>query len=63
MVYNVYMKDERRKPTTIRFTERADRLLDALADKIGVSRSAVIEMAIREKADREGVSIVEKFDD
>ena len=42
-------------PTSLRLSPEAKRLLAALAERLGVSQSAVIELAIREKADREGV--------
>jgi predicted transcriptional regulator len=36
-------------------TPEAKRLLKLLADQLGISQSAVMELAIREKAKREGV--------
>ena len=39
--------------TTIRITEDARSLLERLSDKLGVSHTAIIEMAIREKAKRD----------
>jgi predicted transcriptional regulator len=41
--------------TSIMLTPEAKRLLRLLADKLGISQSAVMELAIREKAKREGV--------
>jgi antitoxin component of RelBE/YafQ-DinJ toxin-antitoxin module len=46
-----------RKTTTlsIRLTDDAIRLRAALADKLGLSLSAVVELALRQMAKREGV--------
>lgn len=44
-----------KQSTTHRLTEEARLLLQALARKSGVSQTAIMEMAIREKAKREGV--------
>jgi predicted transcriptional regulator len=41
--------------TSIRLTPDAKRLLEILAEKLGVSQSAVLELAIRDKAKRESV--------
>lgn len=41
--------------TSIRLTMKAKHLLEALAEKLGISQSAVIEIAIREKAKIEDV--------
>lgn len=49
------MKTLREKPTTIRFTHRGKRLLELLAEKMGISQSAVIEVAIRKLAEIENV--------
>jgi len=46
---------KKKNPTTIRFTPRARELLVKLAESLGVSRTSVIEMAIREKAKKEGI--------
>lgn len=43
----------RRVPLSVRLTDEGHRLLDDLSESLGVSKSAVIEMAIREKARRE----------
>jgi len=48
-----------KKPTTIRLSAEARRLLDALSARLGVSHTAVIELAIREKAQREDVKAKE----
>lgn len=42
-----------RAPLSVRLTDDAHHLLNDLATSLGVSKSAVIEMAIREKARRE----------
>jgi predicted transcriptional regulator len=44
-----------KKPTSIRLSEEARRLRALLAKKLGVSQSAVLELAIRELARREGI--------
>ena len=41
--------------TSLRLSIEAKRLLRALADKSGVSMTAMLELMIREKAKREGV--------
>lgn len=42
-------------PSGFRLSEEARRLLAALAERMGVSKTAVMEIAIREKAKREKV--------
>jgi predicted transcriptional regulator len=44
-------------PTSIRISEEAKRLLAALADKLGISQMAVIEIAVRKMAEAEGVKV------
>ena len=44
-----------KKATTIRYTPQAKRLLKALASKLGVTQSAVVELAIRFLARAEGL--------
>lgn len=44
-----------RASTSIRLTAEGARLLKALAERLGVSQSAVMELAIREKAQKENV--------
>lgn len=39
-----------KSPTSIRLSDEAERLRDALADHLGVSKTAVLELAIRELA-------------
>ncbi len=43
------------KPTSVRLSDDAKRLIKLMAAKLGISQTAVIELAIREKARREGV--------
>lgn len=54
---NTKSRAKRAKPTTIRLTQFADDLLVKLAQKHGVSKAAIIEMAIREKAIRDKVDL------
>jgi hypothetical protein len=44
-----------KRPTSVRLTADGHRLLVAMASKLGVNQSAAMEIAIREKAKREGV--------
>jgi predicted DNA-binding protein len=44
-----------KKATSIRLSEEAMRLRNLLAEKLGVTASDVIELAIRELAKKEGV--------
>jgi hypothetical protein len=55
--------DKRKTPTGFRLSERAIALLEALAEKHGVNNTAIVEMAIREKAEREKVEPKAKKDD
>jgi len=41
--------------TSMRLSSEAKRLLALLAQKLSISQAAVLELAIREKAKREGV--------
>lgn len=41
--------------TSVRLSEEAKRLLTETAQKLSISQAAVLELAIREKAKREGV--------
>ena len=45
-------------PTSVRLSPMAKALLKALSERLGVSQSAVLEIAIREKARAEGVDAV-----
>jgi Ribbon-helix-helix protein, copG family len=42
------------KPTSVRLSEDAKRLIKLMSQKLGISQTAIIELAIREKARREG---------
>jgi predicted transcriptional regulator len=42
-------------PTSHRFSDEARRLLALLAEKLSISQTGVLELAIREKAQRERV--------
>jgi hypothetical protein len=46
---------KRKGPTSHRLSHEAKRLLAALAEKLGIAQSAVLEVIIREKARSEGV--------
>jgi len=47
------MKDEGKKQTAFRLSAEARRLLGVLSEKLGVTQAAVVEIAIREKAQKE----------
>jgi predicted transcriptional regulator len=44
-----------KEATSYRLTPEAKRLLDALAQKLGIRKTAALEIAIREKAKKEGI--------
>lgn len=44
-----------RKATSIRLSAEADRLIKALADRLGLKQSSVIELAVRKLAEQEGL--------
>lgn len=46
-----------KKKRSFTLSEEADRLLEATARKLGVSKTAILEIAIREKAERERVAV------
>jgi predicted transcriptional regulator len=46
---------ETKRLTSVRLSSEAKRLLALIAHKLSVSQSTVLELAIREKAKREGV--------
>jgi hypothetical protein len=46
---------KRKTSTSYRMSPEAKRLLAALAEKLGIAQSAVLEVIIREKARSEGV--------
>ncbi len=49
-----------KKAVGMRFTQDAVELLKGLAQKNGLSQAGVVELAIREKAAREGVKLESK---
>jgi len=49
------MNGMKKNPTSIRLSDEGKRLLALMAEKLAVSQAAVLELAIREKAKREGV--------
>ena len=46
---------ETKRLTSVRLSPEAKRLLALLADKLSISQAAVLELAIRDKAKREGI--------
>lgn len=44
-----------KRPTSVRLSPEAERLRDLVAAKMGLSKTAVLEQAIRALAKREGV--------
>jgi predicted DNA-binding protein len=48
--------DKKTKPTSIRLSEEGQQLRKLLAKKLGLSESAVIELALRRLAEMEGVT-------
>lgn len=46
---------EEKQKTSVQLTLEAKGLLVALAKQLGVSQSAILELAIREKAERHGL--------
>jgi len=46
-----------KQPTSFRLTDTALQLLKVLADTRGVSQASILEMAVREMAKRDGISI------
>jgi len=49
------MNTSQKKQTSLRLTPEAKRLVEALAAQLGVSQSAIWEMAIRQMAHKEKV--------
>jgi hypothetical protein len=49
-------------PTSIRLTPEAMALWQAVANKMGINKTAVIETMIREKAAALGVRVIQKND-
>lgn len=50
------MTDRDKHPTSYRLTPECRTLIEELARALGISRSGVIEIAVREKAKRETVA-------
>jgi predicted transcriptional regulator len=48
-----------KKPTAVRLTDDGKLLLEKMAKRLGVSQTAIMEMAIREMAERRGVDLRE----
>jgi predicted DNA-binding protein len=48
--------DKKTKPTSIRLSEEGQQLRKLLAKKLGLSESAVIELALRRLAQMEGIT-------
>ena len=46
-----------KKPVGMRLSEDAVSLLKTMADKTGISQTGIVELAIREKAKREGLAL------
>lgn len=46
-----------KQPTSLRLSPEGHRLISLLSSYLAVNRSAVIELAIREMAERKGVAI------
>ncbi len=44
-----------KKPTSIRLSDEAKRLRKLLAKQMGISQAAVLEVAIRELAEKKGI--------
>lgn len=61
----IHRMNKRTTPTAFRLSEKGRALLIALSEKHGVNQTSVIEMAIREKAERDKVEVspTEKKDD
>ncbi len=49
--------DKKTRPTSLRLSEEGKQLRKLLAKKLGLSESAVVELAIRKLAESEGVSL------
>jgi predicted DNA-binding protein len=49
-----------KKPTSFRLTDEALEILDSWAAELGISKAAIIEMAIREWARRDARKLLEK---
>jgi len=53
MRYDVNMT---KKKTSIRYSDEAKTLIEKLSKKLGISQSAVLELAIRALAKQEGIT-------
>lgn len=62
MRYNTGMK-QKKHPTSMRLTATAEKLIAKLSEKLGVSKSAVLELAIRNLAQQQGITIEGGTDD
>jgi len=47
-------------PRSIRLTPTANRLLEALAQEMGLSQTAVIELAVRQMAKQQNITFAEE---
>jgi hypothetical protein len=47
---------------TFRFSERAARLLERLAEQLGLSQAGVLEFLLREESDRRGIKVKIKME-
>ena len=47
-------------PLTMRVTDKGKRILEALAERAGISQTAVIEQLVRAEAERIGLTIDDK---
>ena len=47
-------------PISMRLSAEALELMEALGKKQGVNRTAIVEIAVRQMAEREGVKVAEK---
>jgi predicted transcriptional regulator len=47
----------RKNPTSIRLSPEAERLIELLAKKLGVSKASVMEMAVRKFAELERIEV------
>ena len=56
MVYTVSMATNKQQ-TSLRLSAEGRALQEALARKLGLSLTAIVEMAIRELAERKGVKV------
>lgn len=50
-----YTNGMSKQPTSVRLSDTAKRLVKKIAAKLGISQAAVLEIAIREKAEKERI--------